>query len=190
MTLSHFLHHLRVLHDALGIEHEHRAGEDLELVDEHAEVAAERPVHVVTAAVHRLDVLGAAEAVHRKRQVEAHRQGVDLVAERRESLVEGLRLHLADGRVERRYDADDRRLAGDVGIGDVLHPVGAEGGQVERRRSGADLDLLAGEGERVALERDSAVTAHGRVSCGWGKMEDGSIAVMSPTASPPRCPCG
>ena len=74
-------------------------------------------------------------------------------------LVELLGLRLADGRIERRHDADDRRLALQVGRLDRLQPAF----EVVQREIGgrlADLHRLAGQGQRVAFERDCTLTCH------------------------------
>ena len=81
--LGDFLDLLGVDDFAVLVEHEHAAGQDLQLFDQHAPVLAEAAILIVAESPHVLDVLGAAEAVHGKRQIEADRDGVDLVAQRR-----------------------------------------------------------------------------------------------------------
>jgi len=183
-------HHLGVLHDALGIEHEHGPGENLEFVDEDAPVRAETAVHVVAAGPHGLDVLGAAEPVHGERQVETDRDRIDPVAEGGQPPVECLGLHLADGRVERRDDADQRWLAAQVGLADLLHAAGAVAGEREFRSRRTDLELVPDERERIALERHRAVPSHATASWKTSASETwilaGSIVTISGSASTPR----
>ena len=73
----------------------------------------------------------------------------------RELVVELLGLHRADGRVERRHDADDRRLAFEVGERDRLHAAF----EVVDLEIGGGLPgfyFVAGERERSAFERDGS----------------------------------
>ena len=76
-----------------------------------------------------------------------------------EFFVELLGLNLADRRVERRDDADDRRLPFEVGRGHFLQAPFVVG-ELEIGGGLADLHGLAGQRERIAFERNGGGATH------------------------------
>ncbi len=150
------LNRLGVDHLAVLVEHERAPGQDLQFFDQHAPILAEGAVEIIAGRAEMGDLLGSAEPIHRKGQIHADRECVDLAAERAELFVELLGLHLADRRVERRHDADDRRLALQIGRLDRLQAPVLEGSQCKVRSRLAGRDGIARQSHGIAFEADSA----------------------------------
>ena len=140
---------------ALAVEHNHGAGQQLEFIDHDAPGLAELARLVVAADLHVLDIFGTAEAVLRKRQVSADRQGVDLIPQAGQLLAKAFGLDLADAGIQAGNDGNDGRLALEIRVGQRLEPAL----EVVQRELGcglADLELAPLESHGSSFEGDYA----------------------------------
>ena len=150
--IGHLRNDLDIGNLVLGIDNEDRAGQELQLLDQHAIGVGEGELTVVRQGRH-FDLFGAAPAALREGQVSADGENLNIFRKSGDLPGETLGLLGADAGIERGHDRDQPYLAGRGG--EVYGPEAAID-HIEIRRLVTGLQYRSYEGQGRSLESHSA----------------------------------
>ena len=150
--IGHLRNDLDIGNLVLGIDNEDRAGQELQLLDQHAIGVGEGELTVVRQGRH-FDLFGAAPAALREGQVSADGENLNIFRKSGDLPGETLGLLGADAGIERGHHRDQPYLAGRGG--EVYGPEAAID-HIEIRRLVTGLQYRSYKGQGRSLESHSA----------------------------------